>query len=74
VFWELFYLRGSTPEPAGRRHVPHFTFPDWGCLVAILLVLLMGIFATNVVGRRMLGWLDGPALPDPHFPGTSIPP
>jgi len=35
------------------RHVPGV-----GLLVAILLVLLMGVFATNVVGRRTLGWLD----------------
>jgi uncharacterized membrane protein len=32
--------------------------PGVGLLVAILLVFLMGILATNVVGRRILGWLD----------------
>jgi uncharacterized membrane protein len=36
------------------RHVPGV-----GLLVAILLVLLMGIFATNVAGKRTLGWMDG---------------
>jgi uncharacterized membrane protein len=32
--------------------------PGLGLLVAVLLVVLMGSFATNVVGRRTLGYLD----------------
>ena len=58
TFWELFiFVDGLlAPVVADRlgRHVPGV-----GLLVAILLVLLMGVFATNVVGRRTLGWLDG---------------
>lgn len=58
TFWELFnFVDGLlAPTIADRlgRHVPGV-----GLLVAILLVLLMGVFATNVVGRRTLGWLDG---------------
>ncbi|MCJ7831707.1 MAG: DUF502 domain-containing protein [Dehalococcoidia bacterium] len=58
TFWELFkFVDGLlAPVIADRlgRHVPGV-----GLLVAILLVLLMGVFATNVVGRRTLGWLDG---------------
>jgi len=57
TFWELFTFVDGLLGPAvadtlGRRA------PGVGLLVAILLVLLMGIFATNVVGRRVLGWLD----------------
>ena len=58
TFWVLFdFVDGLlAPAVADRmgRHVPGV-----GLLVAILLVLLMGIFATNVAGKRMLGWLDG---------------
>ena len=57
TFWELFnFVDGLlAPVVADRlgRHVPGV-----GLLAAILLVLLMGVFATNVVGRRTLGWLD----------------
>jgi uncharacterized membrane protein len=57
TFWELFnFVDGLlAPVVADRlgRHVPGV-----GLLVAILLVLMMGVFATNVVGRRTLGWLD----------------
>ncbi len=57
TFWELFtFVDGLlAPTVADRlgRHVPGV-----GLLVAILLVLLMGVFATNVVGRRTLAWMD----------------
>ncbi len=58
TFWELFTFVDGLLAPVIAdqlgRHVPGV-----GLLVAILLVLLMGVFATNVVGRRTLGWLDG---------------
>lgn len=57
TFWELFTFVDGLLAPVVAdqlgRHVPGV-----GLLVAILLVLLMGLFATNVVGRRTLGWLD----------------
>jgi len=57
TFWELFTFVDGLLAPAVAdqlgRHVPGV-----GLLVAILLVLLMGVFATNVVGRRILGWMD----------------
>jgi uncharacterized membrane protein len=57
TFWQLFtfvdgLLAPMVSDTLGSR------VPGVGLLVAILLVLLMGIFATNVVGRRVLGWLD----------------
>jgi uncharacterized membrane protein len=58
VFWELFTFVDRLLSPLVGDTFP-FHLPGLGMLVAILLVLLMGIFATNVVGRRMLGWLDG---------------
>ncbi len=57
TFWELFtfvdgLLAAVIADGLGRY------VPGVGLLVAILLVFLMGILATNVVGRRILGWLD----------------
>jgi len=44
-----------------------FHLPGLGLFVAILLVLLMGIVATNVVGRRILGGWTAFLLPLPIF-------
>jgi len=57
VFWELFIFVDRLLAPLVGDTFP-FQIPGLGLLVATLLVLLMGIFATNVVGRRVLGWLD----------------
>jgi uncharacterized membrane protein len=57
VFWELFTFVDQLLGPLLGDTFP-FHIPGLGLLVATLLVLLMGILATNVVGRRVLGWLD----------------
>ncbi len=57
TFWELFTFVDGLLGPALADAFP-FRLPGLGLLVAILLVLMMGVFATNVVGRRILGWLD----------------
>ncbi len=57
TFWELFTFVDGLLAPVVSDTFP-LHIPGLGLLVAILLVLLMGIFATNVVGRRILGWLD----------------
>ncbi len=57
VFWELFTFVDRLLAPLVGDTFP-FYVPGLGLLVATLLVILMGIFATNVVGRRILEWLD----------------
>ncbi len=57
TFWELFTFVDGLLAPMVADRIGQ-RVPGVGLLVAILLVLLMGIFATNVVGRRTLGWLD----------------
>ncbi len=57
VFWELFTFVDRLLDPFVHDTFP-FRLPGLGLLVAIHLVLLMGMIATNVVGRRILGWLD----------------
>jgi uncharacterized membrane protein len=66
VFWELFTFVDRLLGPLISDTLP-FRVPGLGLLVAILLVLLMGIFATNVVGRRMLTWLDSLLYRIPMF-------
>jgi len=57
VFWELFTFVDRLLDPFVGDTFP-FRLPGLGLLVAVLLVLLVGVVATNVVGRRILGWLD----------------
>jgi uncharacterized membrane protein len=57
TFWTLFLFVDGLLGPLVDETFP-VRLPGLGLLVAILLVLLIGIFATNVVGRRILGWLD----------------
>jgi uncharacterized membrane protein len=66
VFWELFTFVDRLLAPLIGDTFP-FHIPGLGLVVATLLVLLMGIFATNVVGRRILGWLDGGLYRIPIF-------
>jgi uncharacterized membrane protein len=66
VFWELFTFVDRLLAPFIGDTLP-FHLPGLGLVVATLLVLLMGIFATNVVGRRILGWLDGGLYRIPIF-------
>ncbi|HYL80785.1 MAG TPA: DUF502 domain-containing protein [Candidatus Acidoferrum sp.] len=57
TFLELFAFVDGLLAPLFHDTLP-IQIPGLGLLVAMLLVLLMGIFATNVVGRRTLAWLD----------------
>jgi uncharacterized membrane protein len=66
VFWELFTFVDRLLAPLIGETFP-FHIPGLGLVVATLVVLLMGIFATNVVGRRILGWLDGGLYRIPIF-------
>jgi uncharacterized membrane protein len=58
VFWELFSFVDRLLTPVLGELLP-VHIPGLGLLIAVLLVLLMGVVAANVAGRRMLGWLDG---------------
>jgi uncharacterized membrane protein len=58
TFWELFTFVDGLLAPLVVETL-HVRIPGLGLLVATLLVVLMGVFATNVVGRRILAWLDG---------------
>ncbi len=57
VFWELFTFVDRLLAPVFPETFP-YSVPGLGLLVAVLLVLLVGIVATNVAGRRLLGWIE----------------
>jgi uncharacterized membrane protein len=66
VFWELLAFVDRLLAPLISETFPLY-LPGLGLFVAILVVILMGIFATNVVGRRILGWLDSLLFRIPIF-------
>ena len=57
TFYKLFTFVDGLLAPAIAEQLRR-DIPGVGLLVAVLLVLLMGFFAANVVGQRVLGWMD----------------
>ena len=57
TFYTLFTFVDGLLAPVIADRLRH-DIPGVGLLVAVLLVLLMGFFAANVVGQRILGWMD----------------
>lgn len=57
TFYKLFTFVDGLLAPAIAEQLRR-DIPGVGLLVALLLVLLMGFFAANVVGQRILGWMD----------------
>ena len=57
TFWELFKFVDGLLGPLVENTFA-VRIPGLGLLVASLMVLFMGAFATNVVGRRTLEYLD----------------
>ncbi len=47
------------PEAWRPEAVVGFRIPGLGALLAVLVVLLTGVFATNFVGRQLAHWGDG---------------
>jgi uncharacterized membrane protein len=47
--WLLHALQGSLPFLEGSHHIPGF-----GVVLTVLVLLLTGVFATNVLGLRLL--------------------
>ena len=47
------------PEAWRPQAVIGFKIPGLGALLAILVVLITGVLATNIVGRQLVRWWDG---------------
>ena len=63
IFWDTIdaFFSPGYKQVFGRR------IPGLGFLTAIALILVMGVVATNVVGRRVLAWIEGLLLRIPIF-------
>jgi uncharacterized membrane protein len=63
VFWDKIddFFSPGYEQLFGRR------IPGLGFLTAVGLILLVGIIARNVVGRRVVAWLEGLMLRIPIF-------
>ena len=63
VFWDKIddFFSPGYERLFGRR------IPGLGFLTAVCVILLMGIVATNVVGRRILAWIERLLLRVPIF-------
>ncbi len=63
VFWDKIddFFSPGYERLFGRR------IPGLGFLTAVCVILLMGIVATNVVGRRVLAWIERLLLRIPIF-------
>ena len=63
VFWDKIddFFSPGYERLFGRR------IPGLGFLTAVCVILLMGIVATNVVGRRILAWIERLLLRIPIF-------
>lgn len=64
VFW-LFYSSVDDFMAPIYDHLLGRRVPALGFLTAILIIFCVGVFATNVVGRRILQWADRVIL---HIP------
>ena len=63
VFWDKIddFFSPIYEHLFGRR------IPGLGFLTAVVLILIVGIIARNVVGRRVVAWLEGLMLRIPIF-------
>lgn len=57
TIWVLWKLFGFVDGFAGRllTYITPYKIPGLGVMVTLVLILLVGIFATNVIGRSLLG-------------------
>jgi uncharacterized membrane protein len=57
VFW-LFYSSVDDFMAPLYEHLLGRPIPGLGFLTAVLIIFCVGVFATNVVGRRVLQWTE----------------
>jgi uncharacterized membrane protein len=57
ILYRIFVSVDSILEPVVTRY-PFLDIPGLGFIAVILIVLLMGIFAGNFIGRRIIHWAE----------------
>ena len=57
VFRMLFRIVDRFAAPLTTRMF-HFKFPGLGFLLTFLVIYLVGLFARNIVGKKIVGWFE----------------
>ena len=57
ILYRLFMSVDSILQPIVARY-PFFDIPGLGFFAVIMILLLVGIFAGNFIGRRIIHWLE----------------
>jgi uncharacterized membrane protein len=57
IFYWLFVSIDSILRPLYARY-PFLDFPGFGFLSVVLVILLVGVFGGNIIGRQVLGGLE----------------
>ena len=57
VLYRIFVSVDSILRPVVNRY-PFLDFPGLGFIGVILIIMLTGIFAGNLIGRRIIGWME----------------
>lgn len=57
LYW-LFVSIDSILKPLFAKY-PFLDFPGFGFIGLILVILLVGVFAGNLIGKKIIGWMEG---------------
>jgi len=57
VLYRFFVSIDSILRPIVEKY-PFLDFPGLGFIGVILIILLTGVFAGNLIGRRIIGWME----------------
>jgi len=58
--WILYHFFNSVDniiKPLAERY-PYIDFPGLGFIGVILIIFLVGVLGANLIGRKIIGWLD----------------
>lgn len=65
VTW-LFRLLDSWAHPISQRLLGHY-IPGVGLLVTVVVIFAVGVLASNVLGKWVIGWIDHLSMEVPVF-------
>jgi uncharacterized membrane protein len=57
VFYQFFHSVDNILNPLVERY-PFLDFPGLGFFGILVIIFLVGVFGGNLIGRKVIGWLD----------------